>query len=74
MGLYNWPISNQIHKGIKVFDLNITTSINIMYESIQLKNNNKHDKILTPSYPIFLPNNPQKIELNKGKRTIIEYT
>jgi len=58
---------------MKIRESNITTSINEKIDKVQVININIQDKIFTPSYPIFLPNKPQIIKLNKGKNKINKY-
>jgi len=54
-------------------ELDKTTSAKEYIEITQVKNNKEQEKILTPSYPNFLPIKPQNIELNKGKNKINKY-
>lgn len=73
IGLYNIPKLNQDQSFMKIRESNITTSINEKIDKVQVININIQDKIFTPSYPIFLPNKPQIIKLNKGKNKINKY-
>jgi len=55
------------------FDSKTTTSIKDEIHKRQVISKEKQEKIFTPSYPNFLPNNPQKIELIKGNNIISIY-
>lgn len=73
IGLYKFPKSNQHHKLILTLEPKITDSINEFKHNIKVIKIIKQGKILTPSYPNLLPQNPDNKELNKGKNKIKVY-
>ena len=54
-------------------DSSCTTSIKENKDIMKVPNNRIQEKILTPSYPNFLPHKPQNTELNKGSNKIRIY-
>ena len=73
IGLYNIPKSNQDHNLMFIRDSNWVISIKEIKDIIKVLNSKIQEKILTPSYPNFLPKKPQNKELNKGNKRVSMY-